>query len=1372
MKSSLPSKQFKTILLSLGFLLSFTLLDAQVINLNDNGTDLKITNNTYTQLGLQNSVSKVTAFEVKSNEGDFSQIRIEGYGYSTTVGEPKLPVIKKLIEIPLRGDYNINITYQSYTDYQLSDFGLSAPIFPVQPSLSKSQDPDEVPFEMNQDAYNMDGLLGDQLVTVKPLGILRGINLARVEIAPVQYNPVKGQVRVYENLEVNISFTGANVPETIQLKQKQINRYYKSLSRMVFNYKDVQTDELVEDTPVTYIIVSDPMFEEALQPFIEWKTKKGFNVVEAYTDNPEVGTTTSSIKSYLEDFYNNPPQGFNPQTFVLFVGDVDQIPTFNGNAGGHVTDLYYCEYTGDLFPEAFYGRFSANNLNELQPQIDKTLEYEQYTFPDPSFLDEVVMVAGADASHSQTYGNGQINYGTEYYFNEDHGLLSHTYLQPEPGGGNYSQNIQQNISDGVSYANYTAHCSPSGWADPSFVIGDISSLTNAHKYPLMVGNCCQSVEFQTDCFGEEVLRAPLKGAVGYIGGSNSTYWDEDFWWGVGFETISANPTYNPDHLGAYDRTFHDQSGLTTDDWFVTQGEMPSAGNLAVSQAGSGYEEYYWEIYHLMGDPSLSIYFSQPPETAASYPGLMPLGSATFTVNTEPYAYVAISKDGTLHGAALADESGVAEVVFETPITVPGVADVVITGQNVKPYLGEVTVASPDGPYVLLDEFMVNDNDANGNGMADYGESISLDVSMKNLGSDVATGVELAVSTEDAYATIGNATATLGDIDPDETVSLTGVFGIDIAEDIPDGHTMTFLLTANDGTDEWESNFTITGHAPVVEFADYSISDPTGNNNGKIDPGETVEVLVSLMNDGTSGAYTLMGELTSPSAFVTINTTDPQEFGDVEPGGEAMASFEVTADESTPAGQIAVFNIAFDGDMGLTGEGEFSVVIGQIPVIVIDLDENTSSGPEIQSDIESLGVAVEYSTSFPEDLNLYSSIFVCLGVYSSNYALTSNEGDLLAAYLENGGKLYMEGGDAWAYDDQTAAHQMFNINGTDDGSGDLGTINGVSGTMTEGMTFNYTGENNWIDHLEATGDAEVILNNESPAYGCAVSNDGGTYKTIGASFEFGGLELSSRSDIMQAYLEFFEILGNSSMNAVMTADPAQICQGESSQLNVEVYGGSGNYSYEWSPADNLDNPNIVNPVATPGESTMYQVTIHDLNSEEEIVDEMWLEVMEVPGAATITQVGENLVSSVQFGNQWYDDDGAITGATGQIYSPSVSGNYYTIVTNNFGCESEMSNVLYFQPTFIEELSRQGSLRVYPNPAGNEVNVDFLVENSEVVTISVMDAYGQLLDHRELNDINKLGLNTIRLDMKPYPAGVYYIKLQNTNNAVTRKVILSK
>ena len=114
----------------------------------------------------------------------------------------------------------------------------------------------------------------------------------------------------------------------------------------------------------------------------------------------------------------------------------------------------------------------------------------------------------------------------------------------------------------------------------------------------MVGNCCLTNAFDTgECFGEALLRAQDKGAVGYIGGSDVTYWNEDYWWGVGSGSISVNPTYESTGLGAYDRVFHEH-GEDESQWFVVNDAINMAGNMAVLEAG-GNEDYYWEIYHNM-----------------------------------------------------------------------------------------------------------------------------------------------------------------------------------------------------------------------------------------------------------------------------------------------------------------------------------------------------------------------------------------------------------------------------------------------------------------------------------------------------------------------------------------------------------------------------------------------------------------------------------------------------------------------------------------------------------------------------------------------------------------------------------------------------
>ena len=94
------------------------------------------------------------------------------------------------------------------------------------------------------------------------------------------------------------------------------------------------------------------------------------------------------------------------------------------------------------------------------------------------------------------------------------------------------------------------------------------------------------------------------------------------------------------------------------------------------------------------------------------------------------------------------------------------------------------------------------------------------------------------------------------------------------------------------------------------------------------------------------------------------------------------------------------------------QAEFAEYIGQVPVLLVDWDNNHNSPDVIEQCLNNLEVEYERVTVFPEDVNLYSSIFVCLGTYDQNHVLTAEEGQVLADYLNQGGNLYMEGADTW------------------------------------------------------------------------------------------------------------------------------------------------------------------------------------------------------------------------------------------------------------------------------------------------------------------------------------------------------------------------
>ena len=68
------------------------------------------------------------------------------------------------------------------------------------------------------------------------------------------------------------------------------------------------------------------------------------------------------------------------------------------------------------------------------------------------------------------------------------------------------------------------------------------------------------------------------------------------------------------------------------------------GNLAVTQAG-GADDYYNEIYHLMGDPSLMTYLGVPAPLSVQHDQVIPLGLSTIDIISEEDTYVSLTQNG-------------------------------------------------------------------------------------------------------------------------------------------------------------------------------------------------------------------------------------------------------------------------------------------------------------------------------------------------------------------------------------------------------------------------------------------------------------------------------------------------------------------------------------------------------------------------------------------------------------------------------------------------------------------------------------------------------------------------------------------------------
>lgn len=635
----------------------------------------------------QKVILKVTTGKISIGESllagnSYSNLKMENYLSGNHIGEPQLPVMTELLEIPICEDISYQARAGRVDTFSTEELGILYPIYPAQPSVPKSQTTPTEPI-INTQIYQTDEFYGYDIVKVEKIGIMRNANLATLYVSPVQYNPITKQIMIYDDITIEITYEHPDIEATREMKRIHGNPFFNVSSKVINPIHFAERDE-ISTVPIKYEIIAHSMFRGELDNFIDWKKRKGFLVEVAYTDS--IGTTESAIRNYIHSLYTNATEENPAPTYVLLVGDVAQIPNQTKSAGwfsSHVTDLYYFTWTaGDNLPDCYYGRFSAQNVSQLGPQIEKTLMYEQYTMRDPRYLDDAVIVAGEDQGnnndHGYSHANPTMHYLEDNYLTSEYGFRDvHSFYNPHASTD--EETIRSLIGNGVGYANYSAHCSYQGWADPAFENNHISSMNNNGKYGLMIGNCCESNQFnQSECFGEKLLRTPLKGAVGYIGASNSTYWDEDFYWAVGARpSIQSscsncnNFTYDANNLGAYDRLFHTH-GEDFSHWFVSQGSIITAGNLAVEASTSDSKTYYWEIYHLMGDPSVMPWLTQASAMDLHINNTLITnneygtteGTTTLSIYTgAPYAYVALTHHLELITAAVADQTGYVVLTF-------------------------------------------------------------------------------------------------------------------------------------------------------------------------------------------------------------------------------------------------------------------------------------------------------------------------------------------------------------------------------------------------------------------------------------------------------------------------------------------------------------------------------------------------------------------------------------------------------------------------------------------------------------------------------------------------------------------------------------
>ena len=1361
--------------------------DGRIKNENSNfynrvgDSRINLINSNISQTTLEIIVDGYSLNEVLENKYN---IKIDKGSPLLLKGAPDLPKLNTSIIIPDQKNMSIKVIESEYIE--LTDIN----IIPSKGNLSRDVDPKSVPYTYSKQ-YEKNSFYPYNLASLGDPYIIRDIRGQSVIINPIQYNPITKVLRIYNRIVLDINESketfNKEVKNSIQRfssevkSSKEFNNIYNNL---FINFpQDVRFDYIADQGKMLIICYDD--FIASMNPFVEWKNKKG--IPTEIVALSSIGNTVNAIQDFINNYYYN-----NGLSYLLLVGDAAQVPTHI--VSGSASDPTYGFIEGDdAYSEILVGRFSGNNLSHIETQVQRTIEYEKFENFDSSHLNKALGIA---STQGPGYGGLSDSEFNDLLANDF--LLGYTYDDYQglyDSNANVSDGIDA-INEGVGIINYTGHAGPTGWGNGAPLNGnDVNNLTNTNKLPFIFTVGCNPGQFNdyTECFCESWMWATddngnPTGAVGHLGSTISQSWEP--------------PMHGQWAMNAILTESYDDNLTRSYGGIIVNGCM----HMNEAQGSSGINETkFWTLF---GDPSLLIRTDEPEYLEPIYDGSILLGQTEFVVDVGVEgALVALSVDGVLESYAYSS-GGVAVLDIANLSDSPQIIDMVISGFNNYPYESSLQVISVDGPFLVYNSFELV-TDSNFNNIIEYGDEIGFNLVVENVGNFNTNAIIVTLNSNDEYISLINSDSQIAYAISGELALTEQPLVFSISNNVPDGHIANFSANLYNGEDEWNINFSIQISAPNFEIENPIIIDE--NEDGVWDIGESATIQVDLINSGSAYfSYYPGAMITVDSPYVSIlsGENDNTFFG-IGANSMYQGAFSVISNNDTPISTEVTFSISWGYSLTSPCEGNcveqanlnYTTIIGHPSILIWDPTNEHQSGQKLVEFFNDNNIqGYDYIESLEiQSVENYNTAFIFLGVYPNNYVIQDNQSNSFINLLNNGGNIYMEGADTWAFDSQTSLHDYFGLVGEADGSADLSIISGVDGTFTEGLLFNYNGDNSYIDRIVPSGGFSILKNND-PEYTTAVAyeNTNLGYRTIGASHNLGGIEGDDFDDYVVSIIEYFnngsnvnpECLAGDVNNdgAIDVVDIVRL-------VNIIINSGGAPEDEELCASDinedgmiNVQDIVIITNMILSDNRTENNRRINPVY-EAEVSIENNLFYFESKGSIRgieividskeFLYVNENISMDISYNavdNKHYI---LVYSINGEILD---SGRYKIFESSDLfkidkiiavNSNNESVNILINEEIFPEEFLLKQN---FPNPFNPITNIEINLSSSENIKLIIFDVNGRQVKELANGYYNKgmhsFNWNSIDDNGREVASGLYIYQLISFNQIYSKKMLLLK
>ena len=386
----------------------------------------------------------------------------------------------------------------------------------------------------------------------------------------------------------------------------------------------------LHDRPVEYergiflIVLSNQSQENFLTlstggDFLEFKKSQGYDVDVVSLDQLNIDSN-NGLKGYLQSYKNTNPL----LEYVLLVGDWNgsyAVPTFTISSYNEdqldVTDYAYTYINDDVRnPRFFIGRWPVRTTADLLNLKSRTISYTRLEeVEDDTHFDNALIVAGnfKDGQGVQPWQWPVTPVWTSVWLQDklvDYGYENADtvfYHAQNYENGAYNPMIANTWNNGVGVVNYRGWGDANGWHKPYFHREEVEELYNGWKLPVVLSFVCNTGDFGNDysgvgldkCFGETLITAGSvtnpKGAVAMVGPSDL---DTD----TRFNNVICSAMWDELLEGRH-------SELAPALHAGKDSVRTQFDNLIINN--TNIPNFYYHIYGVLGDPSISLRMSQP-----------------------------------------------------------------------------------------------------------------------------------------------------------------------------------------------------------------------------------------------------------------------------------------------------------------------------------------------------------------------------------------------------------------------------------------------------------------------------------------------------------------------------------------------------------------------------------------------------------------------------------------------------------------------------------------------------------------------------------------------------------------------------------------